>query len=766
MNTRLKRWAKRTAIVVVAGLISFLLIDLLAPLPPPKPYSRIVYARDGSMLQATLSADDKWRMRTRIAEVPSTLLAALIAKEDQYFYYHPGVNPFALGRAAFSNLFTGARVSGASTITMQVARMLEPKPRTLLAKVQEIFRALQLEWHYSKAEILEMYLSYLPYGGNVEGVMAASHLYFGRTPQRLSLSQAIVLTVIPNRPNSLRPDLHAEALRLARDKWARRFAAEGIFDQAALADALREPVAAERLQLPATAPQFSLRMLASRPGERIWTSIDPRIQARSALLLHNHVQRARRTGVHNGALLVVDNQTMEVLAYCGSADFADKAALGEVDAVQAIRSPGSTLKPFLYANAFDRGLLTPKMKVLDVPFEAGGYMPDNYDKTCTGEVSAEYALRNSLNLPAVRLLDQMGMRGFVQGLSLMGFQGIAHSRKDMGLSVVLGGCGVRLDELVHAYAAFAHGGVLRPLRFDPLPRSDLQPVNLCSPESAYLVTDILAGLERPDLPQGLLDRSKLPRIAWKTGTSFGRRDAWAIGFNPRYTIGVWMGNMDGSAVQGLSGAATATPLLVELFNALSAGQDKVWFAQPAGIEKRQVCSLSGRLPGTHCPHTYTDLRIRARSPLGTCDHMRPLYTDMAGKVRYCPACLPTHGWQLLPYRDLDPELLGWMQRKGMQVQLPPPHNPACTAVYAGSGPSIVSPRADGQYLIPQGEELVLHAAAQATTTRLYWYADDNFLGSTTSDGKLAFAPPSGKVKIGCMDDQGQMSRIEVEVGYF
>lgn len=766
MKTRLRRWAKRAAITAVGGFLAFLLLDLCAPLPAPKPYSRIVYARDGSMLHAQLSRDDKWRMHTRLDEVPPALLQSLVAKEDQYFWYHPGVNPFALVRAAFSNTFSGARVSGASTITMQVARMLEPKPRTFWSKLQEIFRAFQLEWHYSKNEILEMYLSYLPYGGNVEGVKAASHLYFGRSPQRLSLSQAIVLTVIPNRPNSLRPDQHPEALRAARDKWARRFAEEGIFDQEALADALREPVAAQRLELPTIAPQFCLRMLASRPGESLWTSIDPRIQAQSALLLRNHVQRAQRVGVRNGALLVVDNATMEVLAYCGSADFADKIAEGEVDAVRALRSPGSTLKPFLYASAFDRGLLTPKMKVLDVPFEAGGYMPVNYDKTCTGEVSAEYALRHSLNLPAVRLLDQMGMHGFVQALTLMGFQGISRDRQDMGLSVVLGGCGVRLDELVPAYAAFARGGQLRPLRFDPLPRAAGRPLALCSPESAYLVTDILAGLERPDLPQDLLDRSKLPRIAWKTGTSFGRRDAWAIGFNPRYTIGVWMGNMDGSGVQGLSGASTATPLLVELFSALSAGQDKVWFKQPDGIEKRQVCSVSGRLPGAHCPHTYTDLRIRARSPLGACTHARTYYTDLRGEMRYCPACLPATGWQLLELNALDPELLGWMQRKGMQVQLPPPHNPACTAVFAGAGPSIVSPRADGKYLIPQGEGLVLHAAAAATTSRLYWYANDAFLGSTASDGKLAFTPPSGRVKIGCMDDQGQMARIEVEVGYF
>ena len=718
------------------------------------------------MLHASLSSDDKWRMHTRMEEVPAELVAALVAKEDRWFWWHPGVNPVALGRAAVSNVVAGERMSGASTITMQLARMLEPKPRTLWGKVKEMFRAVQLEWHYSKQEILEMYLSYLPYGGNVEGVKAASHLYFGRPPERLSLSQSIVLTVIPNRPNSLRPDVHPEALTLARDKWARRFAEEGVFDGADLDDALAEPVAGRRMELATVAPQFCRRVLAEHGGTQVQSTLDPQLQAKVERLLKNHVERAAKNGVGNGAVLVVDNLTMEVLAYCGSADFENKGADGEVDAIHALRSPGSTLKPFLYAEAFERGLLTPKMKVLDVPFEAAGYMPVNYDKTCTGEVSAEYALRHSLNLPSVRLLYGMGLRPFVSKLMRAGFAGIGRNQKELGLSVVLGGCGVRLDELVPAYAAFARGGQQAGLRFVREAGGDGRGGKLCSPEVAYLVTDVLAGLERPDLPQGLLERSKLPRVAWKTGTSYGRRDAWAIGYNPRYTVGVWMGNMDGRGVQGLSGAVTATPLLIEVFNAMATGVEKEWFRVPQGVERRAVCSVTGLLPSGNCPHRVNDLRIKGRSPLQVCGHVKSIYTDWEGKTRYCPACLPSSGWKQASYLDLAPELLGWMQRQGLQVPLPPPHAEQCTAVFAGAGPQIVSPRADGEYWVPDGESLVLHAAAPATSSRLYWYANDVFLGSTATDGKLAYTPADGRLRIACMDDQGQMARIAVRVRRF
>jgi penicillin-binding protein 1C len=599
----------------------------------------------------------------------------------------------------------------------------------------------------------------------VEGVEAASYLYFQRPPKRLSLSQSIMLTVVPNRPNSLRPDRHPDAMRKARDKWAMNFAEKGIFSRAEIADALKEPVSSVRTEIPVRAPQFSLRLLAERKDEKIYTFLDPKIQSQTETLLRNHVDRVKHQGIGNGAVIVLDRSSNKVLAYCGSADFMDKAALGEVDAIQAIRSPGSTLKPFLYAHAFDAGLLTPMSKVKDLPFESAGYAPLNYDRTCKGEVSAEYALRHSLNLPAVRLLDEIGLEPFVDGLAQSGFSKLQRHRSDYGLSLILGGCGVTLEELVRAYSGLANGGKVQALKMSTdAPCSPSRQV--ISSQAAYVTTEILAGLERPDLPQGVLERSSLPKVAWKTGTSFGRRDAWAIGYTPRHVVGVWMGNMDGRAVSSMSGAATATPLLLAIFNSLEAGLEKNWFQMPLGVERKIVCAETGLFPGQDCPHTITDLHIRSRSSASTCSHVRIAYTNDSGTVRYCPRCLPAKGYKTLKYADLEPELLGWMQRTDRSVVLPPPHNPNCAATYHGKGPTIVSPKRSGEYWLESGQSIVLQASVPPTVNQLFWFANNKFIGASAADGKLAYAPTEATLHIACMDDQGQKSEIAVELRYF
>ncbi|MFN8397437.1 MAG: penicillin-binding protein 1C, partial [Bacteroidia bacterium] len=573
----LKQGLERIFMVASAVFIGFLLLDLTFPAPNPKSYSPEVLARDGSLLRSYLTPDDKWRMSTSLQDVPEELPKALVAKEDRWFWWHPGINPVAVLRAGFGNATSGQRESGASTITMQLARMLEPKPRTLWGKVIEAFRALQLEWHHSKSEILEMYMTHLPYGGNIEGVKAASYLYFQRPPSQLSLAQCALLTVIPNRPNSLRPDQQPAAALAARNKWLNRFGEDGIFHPKALSDALNETLPSGRWTLPVRAPQFCQWVEPGNNATALRTTLDPRLQQLAQDLLANRVRRLRPMGITNGAILIVDNRNMEVLAYCGSADFADKAAHGEVDAVQAVRSPGSALKPFIFALGFDKGQVTPQASMLDIPGEFTDFSPVNYDRDYRGEVSAEDALRNSLNLPAVRLLNKLGMSAFLRMLGRAGFATVIRQREELGLSLALGGCGVTMEELVRAYAAFAHGGELRSLRWRLGEEEHAATGRVCSPEAAFLVTEILSGIQRPDMPAEYLGRTKLPRVAWKTGTSFGRRDAWSIGYNPRFTVGVWMGNMDGKPVLEMSGAKTAVPLLLEVFNAIDFDAGKHWF---------------------------------------------------------------------------------------------------------------------------------------------------------------------------------------------
>jgi penicillin-binding protein 1C len=287
-----------------------------------------------------------------------------------------------------------------------------------------------------------------------------------------------------------------------------------------------------------------------------------------------------------------------------------------------------------------------------------------------------------------------------------------------------------------------------------------------SPEAAYVTTHILAWLERPDLPQGLLERSQLPRVAWKTGTSFGRRDAWAIGYTTRHVIGVWLGNMDGRPVPTLSGAASATPLLMALFNSLENGLEKTWFQAPSGVERRIVCPETGLLPGPGCTHGVEDLRIRGRSDMTQCAHIRTFYTNENGTERYCPACLPAKGYQEKKYATLDAELLGWMQRTGKSVILPPAHAAHCTAKHGGEGPAIISPKQDGEYWVEAGQSMVLQANCSAAINHLYWFVNDQFVGATTATDKLAFTPTDGQTRIACMDDMGQKTEVKVTVRYF
>lgn len=768
---RLRRWFRWQHLVVAAAslFLWFLLLNWAFPLPATKDWSQVVLAQDGTLVTAYLTPDEKWRMRTHFDEVPEDLVTALIEKEDQYYWVHPGVNPFAMARAAGANLLAGKRTSGASTITMQLARMMEPKPRTFGNKLIEMFRAFQLEWQYSKTEILEMYLSYLPFGGNVEGVKAASYLYFDRPPQNLSLGQSTLLTVIPNRPNSLRPDRHPEQALAARDKWLRRFMENDIFPKSDIATALSEPLRSKRYAIPNQAPQFAHRFSRDPATNFLRTTLHPEVQQHSQTLLQRHVQGLRNKGLTNGAILVVDNQTMEVLAYCASADFEDKAAHGEVDAIRALRSPGSTLKPLIFAQAFDDGILHPHSMVLDIPTDYQGFNPVNYDRSFRGQVRVDEALQQSLNLPAVRTLNEIGLHDFILKLRRAGFKGVADQAAGLGLSLALGGCGVRLEELVTLYAAFAHGGQLQPIRYLENTPLDRRPELVCSPEAAWMVTEILSGLKRPDLPQHYAEKADLPKIAWKTGTSFGRRDAWAIGYNPRYTIGVWLGNMNGSQVMQMSGASASVPLLFDLFNEISLLPSQVnvpapaWFSQPETVVERQYCSTTGHLPGPHCDQKVPGWAIEGRTQPTRCVHSREVLTNADRSIQFCVACAPTGGFRRDLYPNYPADLLNWFEAEGLDYQKPPRHNPGCQGVFSGKGPEIQSPEAGGVYYLDQGQELLLQAQADQEVHLHYWYVDGKYVGSSDVGNSFFIDPPRGKVELVCMDDKGRTRERTVEI---
>jgi penicillin-binding protein 1C len=773
--TAIKTFFKRPKIRILLGLLGVLLI--LNFIFPPKtdiPYSTLITDSEGKVLHAFLSKDDKWRMYVELNEITPTLRKAILQKEDRYFYYHFGVNPLAIIRAIFRNSTEGKRTSGASTITMQVVRMLYPNERTYWNKIIEILRAMQLELRYSKDEILQMYLNLVPFGSNIEGIKSASYLYFQKSPDRLSLAEVMTLSIIPNRPTSLRLGSRNPIIVQERNRWLERFKKDSVFETQLIEDAIREPLNAVRHEAPKNAPHLSFRLKKEYPNESIICStIKPAIQTKTEALVFNYINRLKAMNIHNAAVLVINNQNMQVEAYIGSADFNNATDGGQVDGVQAVRSPGSALKPLLYATAFDKGIITPKNMVNDVPTNFNGFEPENFDKRFNGKVSIEFALANSLNIPAVKVLQDLGKKDLIEQLKKADFQTVKKQENDLGLSIVLGGCGVTLEEMTRLYTTFANGGTTDNLRFtndDLRLNSDAffnRKSNILSPESTYLITEILAQIKRPDLPNNFDYSYRLPKIAWKTGTSFGRRDAWSIGYNKQYTVGVWVGNFSGEGVPELSGAEMATPLLFQIFNTIDYNSSVHWFTKPKGVKQRQVCAESGDLSSEFCSSKILDYNITSVSHSRKCSHLKKVFVNLSESMSYCTSCLPSDAYKEKLYSNHSAELIAFYDSKQIVYDRIPKHNPSCTRVFkqTSDAPIIVSPHDGSEYFIDKNEpqQLQLNAQTASDVKEIYWYIENQLISKTAANKPVFFSPKAGRQKISCTDDKGRNTDIWIVV---
>ncbi|MDN5596399.1 MAG: penicillin-binding protein 1C, partial [Pseudomonas sp.] len=541
------------------------LADRIWPLPLPQDgLARVVLAEDGTPLWRFADAHGVWRYPVHTSEVSPYYLDALLTYEDRWFYQHPGVNPLALVRATWQNL-SGARVvSGGSTLSMQVARLLDPHSRTLHGKLRQLWRTAQLEWHLSKDEILNLYLNRAPFGGTLQGVAAASWAYLGKSPSQLTHAEAALLAVLPQAPSRLRPDRHPQRAQEARDKVLRRLAEFQVWPQSAVDEALEEPLLlAPRLE-PSLAPLLARRLNRPDSPPLIRTTLDATLQRRLEDLLLGW--RARLPEHTSAAILVVEEESMAVRAYLGSVDINDTKRFGHVDMISALRSPGSTLKPFLYGMALDDGLIHSESLLQDVPRRYGDYRPGNFSMGFTGAVPASTALSSSLNLPAVQLLEAYGPKRFAAQMRIGGMPLALPALAEPNLALILGGAGSRLEDLVSGYSALARDGKSATLRLQP--DDALRERPLLSPGAAWIVRRILSGQARPDRdPRAELVQR--PVLAWKTGTSYGFRDAWAIGVGPRYLIGVWIGRPDGTPVPGQFGLASAAPLMLQVHDVLT-----------------------------------------------------------------------------------------------------------------------------------------------------------------------------------------------------
>lgn len=759
----IRKFLANLLLVSVSLFLLGLLLNKLFPLPDAPPTATLVTDRDGKILHAFIAADDQWRVNATMAEISPLLKKTIIYKEDKYFYYHPGVNPAAIIRAFARNIFTSGRRSGASTITMQVAKMLEPKKRNFFNKLRESLRALQLEWTYSKDDILQLYFNLLPYGGNIIGIKTASLLYFNKNPDHLSLAEITAMSIIPNKPGKLVIGRHNEAITQQRNQWLQRMAKAGIFSEKEIEDALQEPLTANRGRFPKMAGHLSYKI--RRSGEGILaTTLHQNTQLKIEKLVQDYVRTLQSSRIGQAAVVVMDNKTRQVVAYVGSANFFDSSQLGEVNGAAAIRQPGSTLKPLLYGLAIDAGLITPKMLITDVAVNYGGYTPENYDQQFNGLVSMQYALAQSLNIPAVKLLNALGKDKMIETLIQCNFNQVRKDQRKLGLSLILGGCGNTLEELTGLFCAIANRGqYTKPvfLKQDTL----LQTKQILSEGACYMLTDILSNMQRPDFPIHWQTTASLPRIAWKTGTSYGRRDAWSMGYNQQYTVGVWAGNFSGEGVAELSGAQIATPLLFKIFNSIDYNSSTGWFQQPEDCQIRTVCSETGLPPADFCTNLINDFYLPLVSPNRICNNKQQIFTSPDDKTSYCLHCRPAIGYKTTLIARIPPEMEAYYTEKQMAFEKVPPHFTGCEKLFEGNGPKIESPAHGAEYFIDKTDPQPLQLKCQAGSdvNRVFWYINKRFFKAGLPAEKIYFVPDYGPNHISVTDDKGRQSSVQIMV---
>jgi len=753
------------AILLIWGLV--VTADRLWPLPLKEVNpARVVVDEQGTPLWRFADSEGIWRYPVTIEEVSPRYLEALIQYEDRWFWDHPGVNPFSVLRAAWQDLTSGRVVSGGSTLTMQVARLLDPHPRTFGGKIRQLWRALQLEWHLSKRDILTLYLNRAPFGGTLQGVGAASWAYLGKSPAQLSYSEAALLAVLPQAPSRLRPDRWPGRAEAARNKVLARMETQGVWSAKQVRESREEPVWLAPRQMPQLAPLFSRMMLGKSRDDKIVTTLDATLQRQLEELAMNW--KGRLPPRSSLAMIVVDHATMKVRGWVGSVDINDDSRFSHVDMVSAIRSPGSVLKPFVYGLAMDDGLIHPASLLQDVPRRTGDYRPGNFDSGFHGPISMSEALLRSLNLPAVQVLEAYGPKKFAGKLRNVGLPLILPAGAQPNLALILGGAGARLQDIVAAYSAFARHGNAARLRL--LPGDPLVERPLMTPGAAWIIRRILANQAQP------LPDSALPQVvplAVKTGTSYGYRDAWAIGVNARYVIGIWTGRPDGTPVAGQFGYASAVPLLNQVNNLLLSHSvvDEARLPRdprPASVGRGVICWPGGQaLPDgdDNCRRRLATWLLDGSQPptllLPEQEGMRgirfPLWLDSAGKrvAADCPQARQktVDVWPLA----LEPWLPG-TERRAERI---PPSSTQCPPLSQDDPvPLILSGIQEGAVVkrLPGEPRVSLPLQVSGSTGQRWWFLNGEPLNAQGRTYTLKLEQ-AGEYQLLVMDEAGQVATV-------
>ena len=748
--------------MIGGGVITLLLIGYIFCLPRQLfhvPYSTVVTDRNNELLGARIAPDGQWRFPPRTT-TPAKIQACFIEFEDNHFFHHWGVNPVSIGRAAYQNLKAGRVISGGSTITMQTIRLARNNPRTFSEKFIEMIWATRLEFRYSKEKILSLYVSHAPFGGNVVGLDAAAWRYFGHSADDLSWAEAAMLAVLPNSPAMIHLSKSRQALLDKRNRLLTRLHTKGVLDDSSYELALSEPLPQEPKPLPQIAPHLTDYFYQTRNGNYSVSTIDRGIQLQIEELIERWNGEFSRSDIRNIAILVIDVQKNQPIAYCGNVHFNKTNSGNQVDIIRSPRSTGSILKPFLYYAMLQEGSILPHTLLPDIPININGFAPQNFSQQFEGAVPASEALARSLNIPTVTMLQRYGVPKFYNFLKQTGISTLTRPASHYGLSLILGGAEGTLWDITCTDMARCLKGLDKTdcsllLSDSAHNASSVVPTSSFSPCAVWQTFEAIKEVNRPEE----IDWRTIPSmqtIAWKTGTSYGFRDAWAVGVTPRYAVGVWVGNATGEGKPGLVGARTAGPVMFDVFNLLPSSP---WFVRPSeGFVDAEVCHLSGHLKGRFCEETDTILILPAGLKTEACPYHHRINLSADGTQRIYESCINTEATIQKNWFTLPPVWEWYYKQRHPEYKTLPPFKPGCGEdilrpmqfVYPTMNARIFLPRQMDGSKSQLTFELV-HSVPKAT---VYWHLDNNYLAETQDFHKISLLPSSGKHTMTAVDNEG------------
>lgn len=736
----------KITLLALAGLfIAFLCI----PVPRfDKPYSTVLTARDGTLLGAKIADDGQWRFPAT-DKYSQKYADCLLEYEDRWFYYHPGFNPISFFKALIANIKAGEVVRGGSTISMQVVRMSRDNPpRTYSEKLWEVILAMRLELHYSKQSILDMYAANAPFGGNVVGIDAAAWRYFHTTPDELSWAEAATLAVLPNSPSLIHPGRSRERLRQKRDELLNRVLTGDDLELAMMEDIPDKP-----FEIPMLAYHYLAEQDKRHHGEHINSTLDASLQQSVTDIMRRHHELNIQNSIDNAAVYVVDYLNDEIIAYIGNNWDADDARM--VDMIQAQRSTGSILKPFLFAAMLDEGTLLPEMVLPDIPMSLSGFTPKNYSGEYWGAVTADKALQNSLNAPFVYLLKEYGQPRFHSLLRQLPLRGIVYDAEHYGLSLIVGGAEASLYDITNAYAKMG-----RKLASYVNENYHVNIDDNIVPFSAEAIAEtyhVMLGLTRPVSQVGWGGFASSRQLAWKTGTSYGFKDAWAVGVTDRYVVGVWVGNADGEGRPGLTGVGAAAPILFDVVGKLNDS-----YTYPANTNESieiEVCAESGYPKSEYCLHTKKTRAVDVENHTGVCPYHKKVFLDASRQFRVQADCYPVDQKQYEVFYVLPP-VMEWFYKKHSPLYRPlPAFYPGCGAMHPDDVMSFVYPKDDAKVTIPIGirgdrQQVVFEIAHRNPQKTIFWSLNDTFLGKTRLNHQMPIDVERGTYDLRCVDEDG------------